>query len=109
MIRLLVASEADINLADNDGETPLHWSVFGEQWKATQLLLGLGASPKLKNLEAMTPFQLACDEQAWRCMFTLLLKEWRTPLITHKYSSPHPPTSFQSTQTPPPTEWDGRV
>ena len=43
-IAALIASGSDPNLFDDLGHTPLHRSVVGEQYKAAELLLRLGAN-----------------------------------------------------------------
>lgn len=57
-IKLLVDHGADINAANDEGDTSLH--VSGDP-KVVQLLISLGADYKIKNDRAQTPLQRACN------------------------------------------------
>ncbi len=56
----LIDQRADVNLAQNDGATALHWAVFHSDKAMVDLLLKAGANPKAANREGSTPLWLAC-------------------------------------------------
>ena len=57
--RQLIAQHADVNAAQNDGATALHWAVYHSNKEMVDLLLGAGANPKVANREGSTPLWLA--------------------------------------------------
>jgi ankyrin repeat protein len=59
-VRTLIAQKADVNGAQADGATALHWAVYRADAGLTDLLLQAGANPKVANREGATPLSLAC-------------------------------------------------
>ena len=57
--RRLVEQHADLNAAQPDGATALHWAVFRSDREMVDLLLAAGANPKAANREGATPLWLA--------------------------------------------------
>jgi ankyrin repeat protein len=57
--RKLVEQHADVNAAQADGATPLHWAIFRSDKDLVDLLLRAGANPKAANREGSTPLWLA--------------------------------------------------
>ncbi|HLK48344.1 MAG TPA: ankyrin repeat domain-containing protein [Bryobacteraceae bacterium] len=57
--RQLIERHADVNAAQNDGATPLHWAVYRSDREMVNALLGAGANPKAANREGSTPLWLA--------------------------------------------------
>ena len=57
--RKLVDQHADVNAAQNDGATALHWAVYRSDQQMVDLLLRAGANPKAANREGSTPLWLA--------------------------------------------------
>ena len=57
--RKLVDQKADVNIAQADGATALHWAVFHSDKEAVDLLLKAGANPKAANRDGATPLWLA--------------------------------------------------
>jgi ankyrin repeat protein len=57
--RKLVDQHADVNVAQADGATALHWAVFHSDKDAVDLLLKAGANPKAANRDGATPLWLA--------------------------------------------------
>nr|ADD82932.1 transient receptor potential cation channel subfamily A member 1 [Corallus hortulanus] len=45
-----------LNVADNAGNTPLHWATKKQQIESVKLLLRKGANPNVANANMMTPF-----------------------------------------------------
>lgn len=60
MIKLLIKSNADINLRDKKrGQTPLHFAVMTEKKQAVELLLANDADAYKKDINNKTPKRLA--------------------------------------------------
>ncbi|MBZ5577402.1 MAG: ankyrin repeat domain-containing protein [Acidobacteriia bacterium] len=57
--RQLVEQHADVNAAQPDGATALHWAVYRSDREMVDLLLHAGANPKAANREGSTPLWLA--------------------------------------------------
>lgn len=56
---LLLAAGANINAANHDGATPLHFAVSFQNWTATEFLLKNGADPEALDSHGNTPLSLA--------------------------------------------------
>jgi len=50
---------ADVNLANNDGITPLHQAAFSSNEKVVDFLLKAKADPSLKNNDGATAYDFA--------------------------------------------------
>jgi ankyrin repeat protein len=59
-VRTLLAHHADVNVAQADGATALHWAVYREDLETATLLIRAGANVKAANREGVTPLVLAC-------------------------------------------------
>jgi uncharacterized protein len=57
--RTLIEKRADVNAAQSDGTTPLHWAVDREQTEIVQMLIRAGANVKAANRYGATPLWLA--------------------------------------------------
>ena len=55
----LLEQGADVNGAEADGTTPLHWAAYGRHLELTQLLLGAGAVANVGNRYGVRPLSLA--------------------------------------------------
>ena len=51
----LIQSGAEVNEAQGDGTTPLHWAVYGVDLELTTLLLEHGADPNVRNAFGSDP------------------------------------------------------
>jgi ankyrin repeat protein len=58
-VRTLIAGKADVNAAQVDGATALHWAVYHEDAQLVDQLIRAGASPDKANQEGITPIQMA--------------------------------------------------
>jgi uncharacterized protein len=59
VLRSLLQQKADVNVAQVDGTTALHWAVRADDLEAADLLLKAGAKVSVANREGATPLQLA--------------------------------------------------
>ena len=58
-VRALLKKRADVNAADADGTTALHWAVRGNDAETVKALLKAGARPDVANNYGLTPLFLA--------------------------------------------------
>jgi ankyrin repeat protein len=73
-VRALLNQHADINAAQGDGATALHWAAFRDDIEMAQLLLQAGADVKAATREgAITPLFMACTNGS-APMIDLLVK-----------------------------------
>src|SRR4249919_3500509 len=59
-IRALLKNRADLNAAQPDGMTALHWAVHLDDLDTTRLLVKAGAEVHRTNLYGVAPLSLAC-------------------------------------------------
>jgi len=59
-VRALVRARADVNAAQADGMTALHWAAYHDDESAVKLLIGAGANVGAANRYGVTPLSLAC-------------------------------------------------
>lgn len=71
-IRALLKQKADVNAAQPDGTTALHWAVHQDDLETASLLVQAGANVKAANGYGVTPLSLACTNGN-AAMVTLLL------------------------------------
>ena len=57
--RLLLAQRAEVNAAQADGATALHWAVHWNDFETATLLIGAGADPNALNELGVAPLALA--------------------------------------------------
>src|SRR6185295_7942514 len=58
-VRTLLRQKTNVNAAEADGTTALHWAVRADDQELVRLLLGAGANPRAANRYGVTPLQLA--------------------------------------------------
>ena len=58
-VRSLLQKKADVNAAQIDGTTALHWAVRADDLETAELLIHAGANVSAANREGVTPMQLA--------------------------------------------------
>ncbi|KAK6176232.1 hypothetical protein SNE40_014553 [Patella caerulea] len=59
IVKYLISNNASPELADNDGDTPLHLAVSGTQFRVVKLLCEKGVNVNQVNKKRQTPFHLA--------------------------------------------------
>jgi ankyrin repeat protein len=73
-VRSLIAKKVDVNAAQGDGTTALHWAAFNDDLETAKLLLIAGANIKAATRDgAITPLFMACHNGS-APMIGLLLK-----------------------------------
>ena len=73
-VRSLLQQKADVNAAQGDGMTPLHWAAFRDDMETARLLLASGANVKAPSrMGAVTPLFMACRNGS-AAMIEALLK-----------------------------------
>ena len=60
-VRVLLQEGADVNAAQPDGATALHWAAYLDDLKTTRLLIDAGAAVDAANELGATPLYLACE------------------------------------------------
>jgi ankyrin repeat protein len=60
-VRALITARANVNAAEPDGMTPLHWAVRGDDLQTAQLLIRAGANVKAASRYGITPISLAAQ------------------------------------------------
>jgi uncharacterized protein len=58
-LRALLQRKVDVNAAQVDGATALHWAVYRDDLESLDSLIGAGAKVDVKNREGVTPLQMA--------------------------------------------------
>ncbi len=77
-IRTLLQQRVDVNAAEADGTTALHWAARANDLQAADMLLRAGANVKLANRYGVTPLHLA-STNGNAAMIELLLKAGADP------------------------------
>jgi uncharacterized protein len=60
-LQTLLKAHVDVNAAQPDGSTALHWATYQGDARTAQLLLRAGAHPNVATDTGMTPLLLACE------------------------------------------------
>lgn len=90
-VRELVGRKAEVNAAQVDGMTALHWAVYHDDLATATLLVGAGADVHVENRYGVTPLSLACTNGNAAVVELLLgaganpeqtLRGGETPLMT---------------------------
>jgi ankyrin repeat protein len=59
-VRTLLKQDAEVNAAQADGMTALHWAVYHDDVQTAKLLVGAGADANAANRYGVTSLSLAC-------------------------------------------------
>lgn len=59
-VRALMKQRADVDGAQVDGMTALHWAAYHDEPEIVTLLVGAGANPQAASRYGVTPLSLAC-------------------------------------------------
>jgi ankyrin repeat protein len=62
-VRAAIQRHADVNAADPDGSTPLHWAAQSGDLEIAKLLLKAGARANAENRNGVTPLSLAAKNR----------------------------------------------
>jgi ankyrin repeat protein len=84
-VSALLAKKADVNAAQADGTTALHWAARWDDLETANLLIRAGADPKTANHDGATPMFLA-SQNGSAAMIELLLKagaDVNAPVLAH--------------------------
>ena len=94
----------DVNLADNEGKTALHWAAAVDNAKAIKMIgYRQGCKMDLQDQAGQTPLFLAAKEGnldavhellEFRANIELANDEDKTPQVRTQYSSPTGPRAF---------------
>ena len=77
-LRALVERRVDVNEAQADGMTALHWAAYHDDLETAKLLVSAGADAKAANRYGVTPLSLACTNGN-AAMVELLLEAGADP------------------------------
>jgi ankyrin repeat protein len=90
-VNALLDRGADVNAAEGDGTTALHWAAQLDDLRTVELLLEAGAAPAAANRFAVTPVELAANNGNGEIVARLLAagadpnarsREGQTPLMS---------------------------
>lgn len=91
LARTLIKQHVDVNIAEADGTTPLHWAAERDDRDLVVLLLGSGARVNAVNMYGVTPLSLACRNRNATMVGVLLragadpnqaIRTGETPIMT---------------------------
>ena len=71
-LHALVKQKADVNAAQADGATAIHWAAYHDDLQTADLLIRAGASVTVANRHGSTPLALACINGSARMVERLL-------------------------------------
>jgi ankyrin repeat protein len=72
LVKLLASHSADLNCRDFGYSTPLHQAVFADKPEIIRALVAAGADPALRNMEGMTPGDIAKQLRRDSCAAALI-------------------------------------
>ncbi len=73
VMQSLIKQHVDVNIAQGDGMTALHWAAYRNDLEMAKMLISAGASPKaVTRIEGLTPLAIACTNGNAAMIDTLL-------------------------------------
>jgi uncharacterized protein len=86
-VRALIAQKADVNGAQGDGSTALHWAAFNDDLETAKMLVAAGANVKaVTRVDALTPLFMAA-KNGNAPMIELLLKAGADASVTDEHGT----------------------
>eukprot|EP00397_Hematodinium_sp_SG-2012_P015022 GEMP01015292.1.p1 GENE.GEMP01015292.1~~GEMP01015292.1.p1 ORF type:complete len:425 (+),score=103.84 GEMP01015292.1:121-1395(+) len=73
IVTMLIDARADINAADLEGRTALHWATIHDYIPVACLLIKRGANPRLRDVHRETPLSAARTRQSTKAMLDELV------------------------------------
>ena len=77
-VQTLLKQHVDVNAAEVDGATALHWAAYNDDLQTAEILVRAGANVKATNRYGVAPLSLACTNGSGS-MVELLLKAGADP------------------------------
>src|SRR4029079_10818697 len=71
-VRVLLNERVDVNAAQGDGATPLHWAAHRDDLAIADLLIRAGARANVADDVGMTPLHVACTNRSGAMVDRLL-------------------------------------
>ena len=71
-VEALLAERVDVDAAEADGSTALHWATYADDHATVRLLLRAGAEPNAAAAHGVSPLSLACTNASAALVTTLL-------------------------------------
>jgi len=71
---ILITHGCDLDLADKNGNTPLHWASTYEDYKMIKLLLSNGANPYIRNFQGLQPLDIVIKKKNIRILHSFMKK-----------------------------------
>ena len=97
IVELFTADQKiNMNIQDKKGNSALHYAVANRNIIAVNLLLKQGASPHIRNLSNMTPYEYGLSKQTLNSTLVAVLKkaEMETPSLDNQLYSSSSSTGF---------------
>src|ERR1700683_2730418 len=86
-VRSLIAQKVDVNLAQGDGSTALHWAAYKDDVEMAKMLVAAGASVKATTrVGSLTPLFMACKNGS-AGMIEVLVKAGADPNFADEHGT----------------------
>ena len=90
IVKFLLDSGAEANVAENDGNTALHWACYHKHLGMVQLLLHHGANLEAKDGHHGTPLYWACSSDDNLDVVKELVQQWGADIFAKDASNKTP-------------------
>nr|XP_054917626.1 E3 ubiquitin-protein ligase MIB2-like isoform X4 [Dermacentor andersoni] len=71
VVKMLIVTGADLNEGDKDGDTALHYAVYGDKPEILELLVNFGADVNARNKKMYTAIHVAVNKEFVACVRVL--------------------------------------